>query len=224
MSLASILPKRARGRQSAAAEVQYQREVADVLQADPANPVNNGFCRRLARLVLHPRTPRPAQGRFRRRAEADHRVPQVRRFAARHLRRRRLARDRRHRAARQQRHPRRSRELGRLSPRPRARAVHADQLLGRPRRLCRGRGREARPAQSVRAGVQGVSRPDHQLQGLVRPQQPRGDDAALQAARGARATLRPAAVRRSRSGRTAHHRNDAQEPGGPRRRGRLVAG
>ena len=39
--------------------------------------------------------------------------------------------------------------------------------------------REARPAQSVRAGVQGVARPDHQLQGLERPQRPRGDDAAL---------------------------------------------
>ena len=81
---------------------------------------------------------------------------------------------------------RRGRELDQLPAQSRARELHTHQLLGRPRRLCRDRGREARPAQPVRAGVQGVSRPADQLQGLERPQRARCDDASASSARSCR--------------------------------------
>ena len=76
---ADLLPKRQPGRQSGAASSSTRRRSRSSAP-DPANQVYNGFRRRLARLVLHPRTSRTAQGRFRRGGEVDHRLPQVRRI------------------------------------------------------------------------------------------------------------------------------------------------
>ena len=58
MTAPSLLPKRSRGRQSFEAEAEYREQVAVfctlIRQIE-------GFRSRLARLVLHPRTPRPTQ-------------------------------------------------------------------------------------------------------------------------------------------------------------------
>ena len=92
---ASLLPKRQRGRQSPEAEAAYRQEVARFCKLILQIRLNIGFRCRQPRLLLPSRRTRPRQGRLRCRAKANHRLPQVRRPPARHLRRGRLARDHR---------------------------------------------------------------------------------------------------------------------------------
>jgi hypothetical protein len=78
----SLLPKRRRGRQSPEDDDAYHEKVEAF-----CGLMRQIYSRRQPRLLLSARTPRAGQRRVRRCRKADHRVPQVRRLAARHLRR-----------------------------------------------------------------------------------------------------------------------------------------
>ncbi|MGA8696440.1 MAG: hypothetical protein WB689_21870, partial [Xanthobacteraceae bacterium] len=94
------------------------------------------------------------------------------------------------------------------------RAIHADLVLGRPRRLHSDDGREGRSAQPVLFSVQAVPLAADEHLWLERHQHPRRHHAPLQVLGSERQAHRPAALWRSRSGRPAYLRVPPFQPGG----------
>jgi hypothetical protein len=88
LTIEELLPKLGRGRPTSGQIAVYRLGVEDFCRRITYIRSKTGFRGRLARLVLSPRRPRPEQGRLRRRGKVDHRLPEVRRSAARHLCRR----------------------------------------------------------------------------------------------------------------------------------------